>query len=133
MFSPIWTDSAMTHLKGKIKETPEDDRLYSTLGKCYALIGDQKDAIASGNKAVEMKPIKQDFNIGVRREQDLMEIFILTDNYDLALEKVEDLLSKPSWLNIGDLKIDPIFDKLHELPRFKNIINPAQEKIKIEQ
>ena len=125
--SNIHADSAITFLKDKIKEIPDDDRLYITLGKCFAFNGNDKDALASGMKAVDLLPIKLDAYQGPIREQGLMEIYILTGNYDLALDKIEYLLSIPSWLSIGVLMIDPIFDDLRDLPRFQGIINVAQK------
>jgi TolB-like protein len=122
----IYADSAIVHLLRKIKDTPDDDRLFSTLGKCYALSGKDKEAIAYGEKAVDLKPIKLDAYQGVSKEQDLMEIYILTGNYDKALNKIEYLLSIPSWMSIGQLIIDPLYDNLRSLPRFKEIISSAQ-------
>jgi TolB-like protein len=125
--SKIYADSAIIHLKEKIKERPDDDRYYSTLGKCYAFSGDFKEAIACGKKAVELKPVKLDALRGKSKEQYLMEIYILTGNYDMALDKIEYLLSVPSWLSIGDLMMDPIFDIIRSLPRFQKIINSARK------
>jgi TolB-like protein len=122
----IYADSAITHLKGKINENPNDDRFYATLGKCYAFSGIVKEAITCGQKAVDLKPIKLDAYQGVGKEQDLMEIYIFTGNYDLALDKIEYLLSIPSWLSTGKLMIDPVFDNLRSLPRFQKIIDSAK-------
>lgn len=118
----IYADSAITYLKEKIKEDPDDDRYYATLGKCYALIGNDKEAIACGNKAINLKPGKLDAWQGYVKEQDLMEIYILTGNYDLALDKIEYLLSIPGELSVELLKIDPIFDNLRNLPKFQKIL-----------
>ena len=51
------------------------------------------------------------------------EIYIITGNYDLALDKIEYLLSIPSWLSKGDLQINPIYDNLRGLKRFQKIID----------
>jgi tetratricopeptide (TPR) repeat protein len=124
--SKIYADSAITLLKKKINENPNDDRFFATLGKCYAFSGKDNEAIAYGQKAVDLKPIKLDAYQGVAKEQDLMEIYIFTGNYDMALNKIDFLLSVPSWLSVGKLKIDPVFDRLRNLPRFQKIINSAQ-------
>jgi TolB-like protein len=124
--SKIYADSAITHLNGKINENPNDERFYATLGKCYAFSGNFKEAIACGQKAVDLKPVKLDYYQGIAKEQELMEIYIFTGNYDLALDKIEYLLSVPSWLSSGKLIIDPIFDNLRSLPRFQKIINSAK-------
>jgi len=125
--SKIYADSAITHLNEKIKEDPADDRFYATLGKCYAFRGNSQEAILSGKKAVDLKPVRLDAFQGVVKEQDLMEIYLLTGNYDIALDKIEYLLSIPSWLSLGILTIDPIFDSLRDLPRFQSIISNAQK------
>jgi TolB-like protein len=122
----IYADSAITHLQEKIKEHPNDERFYSTLGKCYAFIGNYEEAVTCGKKAVDLKPVTLDAYQGAMREQDLMEIYILTGNYDQALDKIEFLLSTPSGLSKGDLIADPIYDNLRNLPRFQKIINSAQ-------
>lgn len=119
----IYADSTISLLTQKLKEVPTDDRIYSTLGKCYAFCGNANEAIAILKKAVLMMPIKLDFIRGVAKEQDLMEIYIFTGNFDDALDKIEYLLSNPSWLSVGKLKTDPIFDALRGLQRFKKIIS----------
>jgi TolB-like protein len=124
--SKIYADSAIIDLREKIKESPDDDRFYSTLGKCYAFSGNDKEAIACGKKAVDLKPVKLDALRGKSKEQYLMEIYILTGNYDMALDKIEYLLSVPSWLSTGEILINPLYDKIRSLPRFQKIINSAQ-------
>jgi TolB-like protein len=125
----IYADSSITILKEKLKELPNDDRLFAALGKSYAFIGNAKEAIVCGKKAVNLMPIKLDAYQGVNKEQDLMEIYIFTGNYDLALDKIEYLLSISSWLSVGILMVDPVFDNLRSLPRFQKIIEHAQKQI----
>ena len=127
--SKIYADSTIEHLKEKIKEDPNDDRFYATSGKCYAFTGNDKEAIAFGKKAIDLKPVKVDAWQGIIKEQDLMEIYVFTGNYDMALDKIEYLISVPSWLSKGDLMINPIFDNLRNLPRFQKIIDPVRSTI----
>ena len=121
--SKIYSDSAITCLKDKIREIPEDDRLYATLGKCYAFSGNIKEAHSNGKKSVDLLPVALDAYQGQGRERNLLEIYIITGNYDLALDKIEYLLSIPSSLSLGDLLINPKYDKLRGLPRFQEIFN----------
>ncbi len=123
----IYSDSTIIYLKKKIKESPNDERYYATLGKCYAFSGNVKEAIACGKRAVDLMPVKLDIWAGIVKEQDLMEIYIFTGHYDLALDKIEFLLSVPSWLSEGELIIDPVFDNLRSLQRFQKIIESAQK------
>jgi tetratricopeptide (TPR) repeat protein len=127
----VYADSAIIDLKEKVKKFPDDDRFYASLGWCHAIIGDYKEAIACGKKAVELKPVKLDALQGTNREVDMMDIYILTENYDLALDKMEHLLSVPSDIHTGQIVIDPFYDKLRDLPRFKEIINSAHKKLTV--
>jgi hypothetical protein len=58
-----------------------------------------------------------------------MEIYIFTGNYDLALDKIEYLISIPSKLSVGILMVDPVFDNLRSLPRFQKITENARKQI----
>jgi TolB-like protein len=118
----IYADSAITHLQEKIKEDPSDERYHSTLGKCYGLIGNNREAIACGKHAIDLKPVKVDYFQGISAEQGLMEIYLITGNHDLALGSIEYLLSVPSWLSAGSLIADPLFDNIRNLPEFQKIL-----------
>src|ERR1035437_4307438 len=127
--SKIYADSSIIFMREQLKENPNDERFYATLGKCYAFVGNAEEAIYCGKKAVNLKPAKVDVYMGAIKEQDLMEIYILTGNYDLALDKIEFLLSVPSELHIGDLLLNPLFDNLRSLPRFQKITENARKQI----
>jgi TolB-like protein len=124
----IYADSAITILKEKIKQNPGDERFYATLGKCEAFIGNYREAVADGEKAVSLMPDKADALKGIIKEQDLMEIYVFIGDRDKAMNKIEYLLSTPSWLSVGKLLIDPIFSDLRSLPRFRQIISSAQKR-----
>jgi TolB-like protein len=127
----MYSDSTIAELEQKLKDIPDDDRFYPPLGKCYAFNGNVKQAIACGTKAVNLKSIKLDAYQGAIKEQDLMEIYIFTGNFDLALDKIEYLLSIPSWLSVGILITDPVFDNLRGLPRFQKIISSVEKPVKL--
>jgi tetratricopeptide (TPR) repeat protein len=120
--SKKYADSAIAELTLKIKESPEDDRYYAALGYAYAFKGDNKKAIENAQKAVKLKPLKLDAWQGYDKELDLTRIYVLTGEYDLAMDKIEYLLTIPGDLSVPVLKIDPLYDKLHDLPRFQKIL-----------
>ena len=120
--SQQYADSSITFLLGLLEEIPDEDRYYSTLGRSYALAGKREEAIASGRKALELKPLSIDAFQNPDREEDMMEIYVLIGDYDRAMDKMEYLLSIPSWLSRGRLIADPLFDKLRNQPRFRKII-----------
>jgi tetratricopeptide (TPR) repeat protein len=117
-----YADSAINELNLKIKEFPEDDRFYAALGYAWAFKGENKKAIENAQKAVKLKPLKLDAWQGFMKELDLLRIYILTGEYDLAMDKIEFLLTVPCDLSVPLLKIDPAYDKIRDLPRFQKIL-----------
>lgn len=124
-----YADSAIKELYEEIKRNPYDERIYATLGKSYALAGNPDEAVSFGQKAVNLKSIKLDVLKSVSKEQDLMEIYIITGNFDRALNMIERLLSIPSYLHISDIKLNPLYDPLRNIPRFQEIIANAQNNL----
>ena len=49
-------------------------------------------------------------------------IYTIVGEYDKALDKFELLLSIPCLASTAWLKIDPILEPIHELPRFNTLI-----------
>lgn len=120
--SKQFADSAINELNLKIKEFPNDDRYYASLGYAYACKGEKKKAIENIQKAIKLKPIKLDAWQGYSKEIDLLKIYIINEDYDRALDKIEFLLTIPGDLSVPLLKIDPAFDNLRNIPRFKKIL-----------
>jgi len=117
-----YADSAIAELNPKIKESPDDDRYYAALGYAYAFKGDDQKAIDNAKAAVSHLPLKENAVEGYARELDLTKIYIFTGKYDLAMDKIEYLLTIPGELSVPLLKIDPAYDKLRVLPRFQKIL-----------
>jgi TolB-like protein len=127
--SRVFADSAITELKMKIRDYPDDERYYASLGYAYAYSGDYKKSLENALKAVSLKPLKLDSWQGYMKEVDLARIYILTGEYDLAMDKIEYLLTIPGDLSVPLLKIDPAYDKLRDLPRFKKILSTEYKTI----
>ena len=118
----LYADSAIAELNTKIKDFPDDERFYASLGYAYAYKGDNRKAIEYALKAVKLKPIELDAWQGYKKEEDLVRIYILTGEYDLAMDLIESLLTIPGDMSVSLLRIDPAYDKLRSLPRFQRIL-----------
>jgi len=110
-------------LEEKIEENPDDSRLFSSLGICYAGLGQKDQALQAGGKAVELLPISKEAYRGVYRLGDLARIYVMVGEYELALESLDYLLSIPGVLSAKLLQLDPIWKPLWDLPEFKELIN----------
>ncbi len=117
-----YADSAIAELILKIKESPDDERYFSALGFAYAYKGENIKAIENAQKALKLKPLKLDAWQGQAMEMNLAKIYTLTGEYDLALDKIEFLLTIPGDFSVPFLKINPMYDKLRPLPRFQKIL-----------
>jgi len=86
-------DSARVMLENELKNWPQDPRLHSSLGICYAALGYKEAAIREGKKAVNILPISKDALYGLPYVQDLAYIYTIIGDYDKALDQIEYLLS----------------------------------------
>jgi hypothetical protein len=68
-------------------------------------------------------PIGRDAYFGPYNQLQLVRIYVLTGEPDLALDQLEPLLKVPFYLSPGWLRIDPNFDPLRKEPRFQRLID----------
>ena len=122
----VYADSAIAFLLKKQTRMADDYRFYASLGKCYALAGNEQLAIQNGKKAIELLPITLDAFQGPDYERNLAEIYIMLNKYDLAMDKIEMLLSIPSNLSVGWMMADPFYEPIRNLPRFKKLAEKYQ-------
>jgi tetratricopeptide (TPR) repeat protein len=115
-------NSARLILQSKLKEIPDDARLHSSLGIVYAGLGDKDKAIKEGKRGVELLPISKEAWNGFYREVDLAKIYTMVGEYELAIDKVDYLLSIPGELSVPYIKIDPVWKPLFNNPRFQKVL-----------
>jgi len=115
-------DLSRRQIEEKLKKDPEDSRLYSSLGICYAGLNQKEKAIQSGKKAVEILPIEKEAWKGYLRLMELAQIYVMTEEYELALEQLEILLSHPGELSVNRLQNDFKWKPLWELDEFDKLI-----------
>jgi TolB-like protein/Tfp pilus assembly protein PilF len=116
-------DSARVVIEDKLKELPDDSRLHSALGIVLAGLGQKDEAVNMGKRAVELLPIEKEAWRGWHRELDLAKIYTIVGEYDLAIEKIDYLLSIPGELSVPYIKLDPVWKDLLELPRMKEVLS----------
>jgi len=115
-------DSARVLLQSKLKEFPDDARMHSSLGIAYAGLGEKEKAIKEGERGVELLPISKEAWNGFYREMDLAKIYTKVGEYDLAIDKIDYLLSIPGELSVPYIQIDPVWRPLLHIPRFQKVL-----------
>jgi serine/threonine protein kinase/tetratricopeptide (TPR) repeat protein len=120
--SRIYADSARIVLEGETGQRPDVARLRSALGFAYAFLGRKEAAIREGKRAVELFPVSHDAVEGPEYVQYLALIYTIVGEYDLAIEKLEYLMSIPSHLSVARLRVDPVWDALRGHRGFRNLL-----------
>jgi len=115
-------DEGRNILEAKIQQQPDDARLHSTLGIAYAGLGRREDAIREGKIGVNLLPITKEAMRGYVRAWDLARIYVMVGEFDLAIDQIELLLSKPGELSIPLLRLEPAWAPLRDHPRFKKLL-----------
>jgi hypothetical protein len=75
---------------------------------------------------VELLPIKKEAWNGFYRETDLAKIYAMVGEYDLAIDKIDYLLSIPGELSVSYIRIDPVWKPLFTNSRFLKVLEKYQ-------
>jgi len=121
--SDYYYEQAQTLLENKILQNPNDPRYYISLGICYATMGYKNEAIETGYKALDLWPISKDPISGVVAIESLALIYTMVGESELALERLDYLLSNPGFLSAKLLQLDPQWKALWKLPEFQELIS----------
>ena len=111
--------SAVSHI---VLQQPDFAGGLSALGMIDAALGNKKEAIDEGRKAVRLLPVSKDAIIGPLLLQNLAVIYAWTEEKDLALEQLQASVSMPSYLSYGQLCLAPYWEPLRSQPRFKSMV-----------
>ena len=117
----VYADSARLGLEAQLRAEPDDWQRHALLGLALAYLGRKSDAIREGQRGEALMPISRDAYFGPYSQLQLVRIYLLTGEPDLALDQLEPLLQVPFYLSSGWLRIDPTFDPLRKLPRFQRL------------
>ena len=122
-------EQARPDFEAAVKEAPESAERHASLGWLYALMGWKKDAIAEGQRAVELKPESKDATDGSLMNGYLALIYARVGEKDLAIPLIERLLKTPGpvdstnySITVNDLKYRWEWDPLRNDPRFQKLI-----------
>jgi len=92
---------------------------HSRLGMALALLGQTDEAVRAGERSVTLFPYSYDATDGSTVSKYFVEILTLAGEHERAIEEIQAIRSKPSFLWPGHLRLDPLFDPLRDDLRFR--------------
>ncbi len=115
-------EQARAALEVMARERPDDARIPSALGQVYAAMGRKDDAIREGLRGVEMLPYEKEALRGGQRVKDLAEIYAVVGEPELAVERLEFLLGRPTAVSVALLEVDPVWDSIRRDSEFQALL-----------
>jgi len=114
-------ESALPILKAEVENSPRQPYQRSLLARAYAGLERKEDALREANRAAELLPISRDAFWGADVEIFRAVVEARVGEKDAAIERIRYLLSIPSFLSPGALRIDPEWTPLRNDPRFRKL------------
>jgi TolB-like protein/cytochrome c-type biogenesis protein CcmH/NrfG len=119
---------ARTILEQRLTVKPEHARTIAVLAQVNAGLGHKELAIGQAQHAVDLMPISQDIYDGALVLEGLAQVYTWSGDRDRAIELVQKLVTIPSYINYGRLKLHPLWSPLRGDPRFDKIVNSLAPK-----
>jgi TolB-like protein/Tfp pilus assembly protein PilF len=99
----------------------------SLLGIALALMGEEDAAIREARAAVELYPLSRDAINGEQLARGLAIVYTVVDRREEAIDQLDLLLSVPGDMTRAQLRIDPLYDRLRDLPRFQALLEKYEQ------
>jgi TolB-like protein len=97
-------------------------RAHETLARAQALLGGEFAAREHAAAAEGLVPVAVDHFMGVDIQQAVAEMLVLLGDHGAAVERLAYLLSIPSGVSVGHLRLDPLYDPLRDHPGFRRLL-----------
>ncbi len=114
--------TARAEMEKIVHAQPENAKPMSVLALIDAELGEKEKAIQEGRTACDLLPVTKDAVDGVQLITNLAQIYALTGEKDLALERLAIVSKLPDGPSYGELRLDPEWDSLRGDPRFEKIV-----------
>jgi TolB-like protein/Flp pilus assembly protein TadD len=121
-------DAVTGVLQSKSKDSPDDPRIFTALGFAYAGLGRRDEAIAAAQRATDLLPVSKDAMNGPEYVVDFAHTYMMLGDNDAAIDKLDELFSKPNNWNTNLILRDPAFDNLHNEPAFKALVEKYRDR-----
>ena len=115
-------------LEQRLVVKPEHARTIAVLAQVDAGLGQKDLAIREAQHAIDLMPISKDIYDGALVLEGLAQVYTWSGDRDRAIELVQKLVTMPSYINYGRLKMHPLWRPLQGDPRFEKVVNSLAPK-----
>ncbi len=117
-----YADTAARLYTERLRVNPEDGQSFMLLGVALAYAGRREDAFQSIERGRALTTDASGAGILGYFGHQRARIYVITGDYERALDELERLLAMPYDLTPGWLRIDPNFAPLKSNPRFRKLV-----------
>ena len=122
-------NTARNELSKTVQNQPDYAAALCALGVVNARLGNKKEAISEGERAVELIPANKHSIEGATFVRYLAVIYAWTGEKDRAIARLAETTSLPgSHVSYGYLRLHPLWDPLRGDPRFEAIVDSLAPK-----
>ena len=111
-----------------LADSPSDAARHVVVGLVNAGLGRKEQALAAGNRAVEILPETKDAFNGPILKISLARIHTIVGQPEEAISLLENSLKTPGGVTVSELRFDPTWDALRENPRFQKLLSETGGK-----
>jgi serine/threonine-protein kinase len=115
-------ESAQVQLEQLAEDRPDDLRILLSLGFAYAALGRAEEAERLASRAVSVARSAPGAPLGTRTLEDAARILAQAGRPDRAIDHLEQVMAGASALSGHSLRLDPLLDPLHGIPRFDALV-----------
>jgi TolB-like protein/phage shock protein PspC (stress-responsive transcriptional regulator) len=115
-------------LEQRLVTKPEHARTIAVLAQVDAGLGQKELAIREAQHAIDLMPVSKDIYDGALVLEGLAQVYTWSGERDRAIELVQKLVSMPSYINYGRLKLHPLWSPLRGDPGFEKTVNSLAPK-----
>jgi TolB-like protein/Flp pilus assembly protein TadD len=109
--------------EAQINQSPEDADMRAQLAKVLAWLGEKDAALSGAQRASDLLPESKDALDGPKITEAVAQVYTILGDNGRAIEILDGLLSRPSFLTVQILKVDPFWDALRNDPGFQALLN----------
>jgi serine/threonine-protein kinase len=107
---------------------PEHARTIAVLAQVDVGLGQKELALQEAQHAIDLMPISKDIYDGALVLEGLAQVYTWSGEHDRTIELLQKLVSIPSYINYGRLKLHPLWAPLRGDSRFEKIVNSLAPK-----